>query len=301
MRVLVRVTDRRLPAAGSQPSLLRASSLGAGADGEEDPGGSEALRLTVLEAMQLKQLRELLSLQLAMSRGSVESLVPSRPSTAPARESGRLAASLAAAAGADEGRLRPFQPPARAAPRRRRRCEELALQLVFNGRLLGAQDEARALDDLGVADGSTLHCLVYARVNMDQEISCYPHQGSVDGGSVVHVLGSRFPASARIACKFGTVVVGAELEDDGEEGGISQLRTVTPPHPAGAVTVAVSFDGGATWLGGPTYWYVDPELFACPRSIQVPAFCPAESRVKTDATLQGIKRNDDRDGSSGCA
>ena len=30
-----------------------------------------------------------------------------------------------------------------------------------------------------------------------------------------------------------------------------RLRCIAPPHPAGPVTISVSFDGGATWLEGP--------------------------------------------------
>ena len=30
-----------------------------------------------------------------------------------------------------------------------------------------------------------------------------------------------------------------------------RLRCIAPPHPAGPVTISMSFDGGATWLEGP--------------------------------------------------
>mmetsp|Transcript_33362 Transcript_33362/g.94274 ORF Transcript_33362/g.94274 Transcript_33362/m.94274 type:complete len:342 (+) Transcript_33362:36-1061(+) len=341
MRVVVRITDRRGTVSAPRPALARANTSNVAVhvapvgcdDAQDSPDRRrkeaveeekeerhgpkrDELRLCVLEAMQLRQLRDLVAMQLATRQSSssrvAEDVSPPRPKTAPASASGRLAAGLAVAAGVGNGRSGGptsaqqgpprFQPAPRGRPR-----EQLALQLVFNGRLLGAEDEERALGDLGVADGATLHCLVSVKakqVDAQQELSCYPRHCSIDGGRVVHVLGSRFPSSSRLVCRFGTILVGAELEDDGEEGGISQLRTLAPPHPAGAVTIGVSFDGGATWLGGPTFWYVDPSQAACPHGIAVPAQCGATIGVKVDATFGGQLQRWDHGGpdpGSGCA
>ncbi|CAK9117673.1 unnamed protein product, partial [Durusdinium trenchii] len=152
-----------------------------------------------------------------------------------------------------------------------------SLQVVFNGQLLSSEDDEKPLGQMGVRNGSVFCCLVSftSHTVFEQQMCCFPHHCSVDGGRVVHVLGEKFPNSSRTSCRFGRIVTGATIEDDGTEGGISQLRCVAPPHPAGPVTISVSFDGGITWLEGPTFWYYDPLVCSGTYGVCVPADCGA--------------------------
>lgn len=181
--------------------------------------------------------------------------------------------------------------------------EALVLQLIFGGRILTGEDEELTLGQLGMADGAVLHCFVTAKVE-EQQLWCYPHSCSTDGGRVVRVLGASFPVTSRTACRFGTVLVDAKLEDDGSEGGVSQLVCTAPPHPAGPVTISVSFDGGATWMGGPSFWYWDPSVANCAIGVAVPSSCHGMVGVRADASFGSqVMRWDreDRDPDAGCA
>lgn len=272
-----------------EPGVLRR-------DGPE-PSRSQ-VRLYVLEATKIKQLRDLLVLRLA-HRALGESACaggydpPCRPSTAPAAASERVTESLAAAAGSA------MSPTSR--PRR------LALHLIFEGRRMQGEDDDRSLQELGVREGAVVHCLASVEVDAAQHVSCYPHSCHVDGGRLVHVLGEHFPYSNRTACRFGRSVVDAEVKDDGAEGGISELTCVAPAHPAGPVTLGVSFDGGVTWLDGPTFWYLDPALSGDGHGICVRADnCTGAQRVRADVAVRPLWdthwRNDEYDpGGAGCA
>ncbi|CAJ1356748.1 unnamed protein product [Effrenium voratum] len=175
----------------------------------------------------------------------------------------------------------------------------LSLKLVFEGQLL--QDDEKPLGQMGVVNGSLLHCLPSLMVEK-QQLSCFPHRCSVDGGRVVHVLGERFPSSARLACRFGRVVTEAQLEDDGGDSGVSQLRCTAPPHPAGPVTISVSFDGGASWLEGPSFWYYDPAICYGGYGLCVPADCGAGALpVRTDPSRLRWDPDRDPEGGPGCA
>ncbi|CAE8638393.1 unnamed protein product, partial [Polarella glacialis] len=174
---------------------------------------------------------------------------------------------------------------------------------------LAIHDDEKQLAELGVSEGDLIHCLTSwkvdtEKVDTDQQLSCFPHSCSVDGGRVVHVLGERFPASTRTVCRFGRLFVEARIEDEGVESGVSQLVCTAPAHPAGPVTVSVSFDGGATWLEGPTFWYLDPSSGACTRGIAVPAGCRGlEETVRCDITSGVRWGGDGGDGGgpgSGC-
>lgn len=261
----------------------------------------QALRLCVLKETSLGQLRHLVALKLTQQTAGASGLEalpghsaaltqggsptharspgarfapPSRrPATAPAAAAGSVATSLATAAAEEKSVGRP--------------PEALTLRLIFDGRLLGDEAEGQPLAELGLSDGAVVHCLAAPKVDTEQRIACYPHKCSTDGGRVVHVVGEQFPFSTRLACRFGAVMVGAEVET--REGSVTDaasvvLRCVAPPHPAGPVTLSVSFDGGVTWLGGPTFWYVDPSFAACPFGVAVPASCAGMAQgVRVDA------------------
>eukprot|EP00930_Biecheleria_cincta_P103314 TRINITY_DN95277_c0_g1_i1.p1 TRINITY_DN95277_c0_g1~~TRINITY_DN95277_c0_g1_i1.p1 ORF type:complete len:281 (-),score=44.44 TRINITY_DN95277_c0_g1_i1:85-927(-) len=256
------------------------------------------LRLYVLEATKLKQLRDLLVLRLA-HRASEESACasspyspPARPSTAPAAAAGHVAESLAAAGSS-------VSPTSRS--------KRLAVHLIFEGRRMQGDDEERCLQDLGVRDGAVVHCLASVEVDAAQQISCHPHSCHVDGGRLVHVLGEHFPFSNRAACRFGRSVVDAEVKDDGAEAGISELTCIAPAHPAGPVTLGVSFDGGVSWLDGPTFWYLDPALSGGGHGICVRAdYSAGAQRVRGDVSVRPLWDSnwgqDDYDpGGAGCA
>jgi len=271
------------------------------ADGPTEGEGSVAektLRLFVLEATRLRQLRDLVALQLAShgSGGNVPGC-PSRPSTAPARSGGSVAASLAAASGPDGA----SDSVSRQSPTPR---EALASRLVFDGVLSGA-DAERGLRELGLDDGAVVHCGVDRVPAEAQQLLCFPRSCSTDGGRVVRVAGERFPASNRTLCCFGTIAVMAEVEDDGDESGVAQLRCVAPPHPAGPVTLRVSLDAGSTWMDGPTFMYVNPESGSCTRGIPVPSSCCGVRQgvsVSTFGSWTTRWDNDDRgNGGAGCA
>lgn len=288
--------------------------LGIGARSSHRDDAGAVLRLCVLEATLLRQLQNLIKLQLTC-RDSVDRPgggYPTRPLTAPASFAGNMAASLAAAAETEPGvdatsgyGCNPSPIAAVVAPRKFKAEEPtLNLELVFSGRLLGEEDQARSLAELGISDGAVVHCLKWTRINIEQEICCYPHRCSTDGGCVVRVVGERFPDSAKIACRFGTVVVNATVENDGEDAGIAQLRCCAPPHPAGPVTLSVSFDAGMTWLGGPAFWYVDASSSSCPLGIAVPSSCAGARGILNHAILDNWIRRDDHDDQgpgAGCA
>lgn len=180
--------------------------------------------------------------------------------------------------------------------------DRLAVQIIFAGRLWAEGDEETPIGQLGVVDGAVVHCLVSTKVDQEQKLMCYPHSCPTDGGRVVKVLGASFPESARISCRFGTLLVDAKLEDDGEEGGVAQLVCTAPPHPAGPVTVSVSFDGGATWIGGPSFWYWDPQSTSCAQTVAVSAACAGRFGVRNVAFgAQALRWEDDRDPGAGCA
>lgn len=264
--------------------------------GDKDGERVELLRLCVLPATRLSQLRDLVILQLASRWGSRDSVDPRRPATAPARTSGSVAASLCAAASGDS----PMASPKKCSLR-----ETLSLRLVFEGRLLTEDDAERPVGELGFSHGAVVHCVASTTAKQDQSVSCYPHTCSTDGGRVVHVLGEQFPFSTRVACRFGTVAVDAHLEDDREEHDFSTLRCIAPPHPAGPVTLSISFDGGVTWLGGPTFWYVDPSVAGCPFALAVPASCRGLRGIQADANfgqwgMRWDRGPDDRDPGAGC-
>mmetsp|Transcript_92184 Transcript_92184/g.152684 ORF Transcript_92184/g.152684 Transcript_92184/m.152684 type:complete len:307 (-) Transcript_92184:64-984(-) len=264
---------------------------------DKDEEKVELLRLCVLPATRLSQLRDLVILQLASRWGSSDSEEPRRPATAPARASGNVAASLCAAASGDS----PVASPKKSSLR-----ETLSLRLIFQGRLLTDEDAESPVGELGFSNGAVVHCVASTKARQDQSVSCYPHSCSTDGGRVVHVLGEQFPFSTRIACRFGTVAVDAHLEDDdGEEHDFATLRCVAPPHPAGAVTLSISFDGGVTWLGGPTFWYVDPSAAGCPLAVAVPASCRGLRGVQAGSNfgqweMRWDRGPDDRDPGAGC-
>mmetsp|Transcript_108954 Transcript_108954/g.307047 ORF Transcript_108954/g.307047 Transcript_108954/m.307047 type:complete len:285 (-) Transcript_108954:151-1005(-) len=261
------------------------------------PGGVQVLMLRVVEEMRVPQLRNLITLQLATRGGGTGGYGgASRPQTAPARAGGGVATSLAAAAAGYAGGATPIA---------RRTQESLTLRLVFEGQVLGNAVEEQSLAALGVTEGAVLHCIVSPKADGEQNLSCYPHSCSTDGGRVVHVLGQSFPPSSRTVCRFGTILVEATVEDDGDENGVAKLVCTAPPHPAGPVTLSVSFDSGAQWLGGPTFWFVDPSTAGCPFGIAVPAMCRGSQHVTSyDATFghSGVRwdNDNDRDPGAGC-
>ncbi|CAE7935238.1 unnamed protein product [Symbiodinium necroappetens] len=163
-----------------------------------------------------------------------------------------------------------------------KRSGKFSLQLIFSGQIL-AVDE-RALSEIGIKKDAMVHCLASLIVELEgqQQLTCFPKHCSVDGGRIVHILGEHFPDTDRAACRFGRVVTGASIEADGSEG-VSQLRCVAPAHPAGPVTLSLSFDGGATWMEGPTFWYYDPAVCSAGYSLCVPAECGAGSLLVRDA------------------
>mmetsp|Transcript_62665 Transcript_62665/g.112451 ORF Transcript_62665/g.112451 Transcript_62665/m.112451 type:complete len:243 (-) Transcript_62665:32-760(-) len=224
---------------------------------------NQELKLCVVEATRLSQLRELIALRLKQPKAK-EKLVEKRSS------------------------------------------HSLSLQLVYNGQMLLQEDDEKALGQIGVENGAVLHCLasLIVEVEKQQQLTCFPQHCTIDGGRVVHVLGERFPDTDRVACRFGRVVTTATIEDDGEEGGVSQLRCVAPAHPAGPVTLAVSFDGGATWLEGPTFWYYDPVICNAGYGVCVPSDCGAGALpVRQDVAFRQRWGNHDQDpdAGAGCA
>jgi hypothetical protein len=62
-------------------------------------------------------------------------------------------------------------------------------------------------------------------------IQIQPNTGPVDGGSIVQVIGANLPTGINVTCKFGTVVVSADLA-----GTSSSVSCKSPPH-QGALTV----------------------------------------------------------------
>eukprot|EP00427_Karlodinium_veneficum_P032885 CAMPEP_0169186036 /NCGR_PEP_ID=MMETSP1016-20121227/2131_1 /TAXON_ID=342587 /ORGANISM="Karlodinium micrum, Strain CCMP2283" /LENGTH=253 /DNA_ID=CAMNT_0009261811 /DNA_START=3 /DNA_END=764 /DNA_ORIENTATION=+ len=182
--------------------------------------------------------------------------------------------------------------------------QAVSLRLVFKGESLRDIDEDTPLSELGIVAGAVLHCVTSPKAKKEQRVSCYPHRCSTDGGCVVRICGEHFPFSTRIACRFGTVAVAAQIEDDGCEGGVPVLRCVAPPHPAGPVTVSVSFDGGVSWLDdGPTFWFIDSSSAACPLGITVPASCRPQHGISNTTSFGqwGMRWDHDRDpGGGGC-
>lgn len=169
------------------------------------------------------------------------------------------------------------------------------MQIIFAGRILSGDEEDVPIRELGVSDGNVLHCIVSPKADQEQKLMCYPHSCSTDGGRAVRVLGANFPTSSRISCLFGTVPVDARLEDDGAEGGVAQLVCTAPPHPAGPVTISITFDGGASWIGGPSFWYFDPSSASCPHAIAVSASCRGGIDVRSDASFGNQAMRWDRD------
>ncbi|CAK0882338.1 unnamed protein product [Prorocentrum cordatum] len=288
------------------PLLVRVSVVDR--RGKQPGQACRDLRLRALGCTRLGQLRELVRMKLAMPSEAPPGAPPPRaPRTAPARAAGGVAARLADAAGGED--RRPASPAARAAPR----CgsparEPPELRLVLGGRLLGEEDEERSLADLGLAAGAAVHCVLSApsAASGGQPLVCYPHRCTVDGGRSVQLLGERFPLSPQTRCRFGTVVVDAKVEADGVQGVAAEVSCTAPPHPAGPVTLSVSFDGGTTWLGGPTFWYVDPSAAGCPHGVPVPAPCAGGAHRVRTAALFGHQAtrwdpNDRGPGSGGCA
>jgi len=170
------------------------------------------------------------------------------------------------------------------AERSKRSDGKLSLQLIFSGQILAVDDE-RALSEVGIKQDAVVHCLASLIVEMEgqQQLTCFPKHCTVDGGRIVHIVVEHFPDTDRAACRFGRVVTSASIEDDGIEGGVSQLRCVAPAHPAGPVTLSLSFDGGVTWMEGPTFWYYDPAVCSAGHSLCVPAECGAGSLPVRDA------------------
>jgi len=272
------------------------------------------LQLNVLGSTQVQQLRELILIQLRSGTVAAAARDVGMPATAPARAAGYLAASLEAAA-TDTTE----QPPLARATTQIQDfvVRSYVLRLIFDHRLLRDVDDERTLENLGVEDAAILTCAVTVTIetatpreqaqlqeNEALKLACFPRSCSTDGGRVVHVAGAAFPAESRLVCRFGTMCVNAEAEDDGSESGVSQMKCVAPPHPAGPVTLSVSFDGGLHWIEGPSFWYHDPTSARCPFGITVPASCQGVIGVRTNAFgAWQIRRdgNNDRDPGGGCA
>lgn len=243
----------------------------------------DVLPLRVLQATRLGQLCDLVALQLA-----TKGMPGGQPSGA------RLSSASGYPDTTKPGR------PLSAKPR-----EDLSLRLIFEGRSLKETDEDRPLGELGISDGAVVHCVTSPKAKKDQRVSCHPLHCSVEGGRVVHVVGEVFPFSTRIACRFGTVSVPADVEDDGAVSGIATLRCMAPAHPAGPVAITLSFDGGATWLDdGPSFWYVDPLAAGCPLGVAVPSSCRGLTGTQVGNFATWGMRWDDNDrdqgGGSGC-
>lgn len=149
----------------------------------------------------------------------------------------------------------------------------LHLGMVAGGRCLDTDAVAWTMADLGLDEGSCVHCAASARVDEDQRITVFPHRCGTDGGRTVHVAGESFPFTSKPACRFGTVSVSATI--DNGDSGFPTFQCVAPPHPAGPVTLSVSFDGGITWLEGPTFLYFDPSAQNCALTVEVPDTCSA--------------------------
>jgi len=170
-------------------------------------------------------------------------------------------------------------------------------RFVFAGQVLRDFDDVQSLAELGVSEGVTIHCLVSIKGDMEQRLECHPHSCSIDGGRVVNILGRSFPSTTRLVCRFGTVVTPAEVEDDGAESGIATLKCIAPPHPAGPVTLGLSFDGGVTWLNKLTFWYADPCAASELCRASVPSSCKAMHGVASHvgAGRWQIRRDHDPD------
>jgi len=255
----------------------------------------QQLTLCVLPDTQLHQLRQLVSLKLAGRTPGASSL--QRPHTAPAASVGHVASTLAAAANV-ENRSMGSSPKPEA-------LQTPTSRLIFEGRLLGDEDDDRPLAELGMAEGAIVNCVVSPKASTAPRLECYPRSCTTDGGKVVRVAGMQVPSTARPACRFGTVSVSARTEDDGSEGGVGELSCIAPPHPAGPVTLSISFDAGTTWLEGPTFWFLDHSEGGCPYKIAVAASCRGIQGVRADANFghsHWITRDgrDDRDPGAGC-
>jgi len=239
------------------------------------PTPEKVLPLRVLEATRLGQLCDLVALQLASRCQSSTQQGSASPQCGYASQ--RLPS---------------------AKPR-----DALSLRLIFEGQCLKEGDEEKPLGELGISDGAVVHCVASPKAKKDQRVSCHPHHCSVDGGRSVHIVGEVFPFSTRITCRFGSVPVPAEVKDDGSESGIATLVCTAPPHPAGPVTLTISFDGGATWLDeGPTFLYVDPLFACCPLAVAVPAACGG---LDASFSVHGMRwdqgpHDQDQGGGGGC-
>mmetsp|Transcript_25591 Transcript_25591/g.59595 ORF Transcript_25591/g.59595 Transcript_25591/m.59595 type:complete len:302 (-) Transcript_25591:6-911(-) len=276
--------------------------------------------LQVLESTSIQQLQKLVLLKLASQTASSSPLLRhgedaqagARPKTAPANSIGRIAQSLDTSFnhGVDSAPLegggdRLSHHAHSTTLHERLLAKEVQLHFVLQGRLLEADaHDATTLDELGVVDGVTIHCLATVSVKQTQDLSCHPRSCTTDGGRVVHVLGERFIDTPHAACRFGTIAVPARVEDDGAVGGVADLVCLAPSHPAGPVTLSITFDG-ISWLPGPTFWFLDASS-ACPgQAIPVPASCRGVNGVRTDATFGSSMarwdRDNDRDpGGAGC-
>lgn len=126
-----------------------------------------------------------------------------------------------------------------------------------------------------------LVCLIERRAMASQQLMAFPASCSTDGGCRVDLVGEYFPYSDKLCCRFGTSIVPAEADSSGEP---NCLHCRAPPHPAGPVTLSVSFDGGATFLRGPTFTYLDPEAEAA-QALGVPVSCGAGASIGVGTIL----------------
>jgi hypothetical protein len=74
-------------------------------------------------------------------------------------------------------------------------------------------------------------------VSMPLINSVYPSFGTVLGGTVVHMYGTKFPVGVNIVCKFGDISVMASLDSD------SHMSCVSPAQHQGQSLISISVNG----------------------------------------------------------